>query len=126
MQRQLAAQCPLKAQISGQAQRTFKHVEVMNFGCDGYGTAQELITLSRHVWSYSPDVIVLTLFTGNDIRNNSVVLEGDKCRPFFVYRNGNLWEARSRIPGRSGFIACSGSSRAVCNFSMHWGPLAAS
>jgi len=35
-------------------------------------------------------VVVLALFTGNDIRNNSVVLEGDKCRPFFVYRNGNL------------------------------------
>jgi hypothetical protein len=90
IQRQLRAQCPLKAQVGGQAQRTFKHVEVMNFGCDGYGTAQELITLRRRVWSYSPDVVVLALFTGNDIRNNSVVLEGDKCRPFFVYRNGNL------------------------------------
>jgi hypothetical protein len=90
IQRQLTAQCPLKAQIGGQARRTFKHVEVMNFGCDGYGTAQELITLRRRVWSYSPDVVVLALFTGNDIRNNSVVLEGDKCRPFFVYRNGNL------------------------------------
>ncbi len=90
IQRQLTAQCPLKAQIGGQAQRTFKHVEVMNFGCDGYGTAQELITLRRRVWSYSPDVVVLALFTGNDIRNNSVALEGDKCRPFFEYRNGNL------------------------------------
>ena len=90
IQRQLTAQCPLKAQIGGQTQRTFKHVEVMNFGCDGYGTAQELITLRRRVWSYSPDVVVLALFTGNDIRNNSVALEGDKCRPFFEYRNGNL------------------------------------
>jgi hypothetical protein len=87
---QLMAQCPLKAQIGGRAERTFKRVEVINFGCDGYGTAQELITLERRVWSYSPDVVVLALFTGNDIRNNSVVLEGDKCRPFFVYRNGNL------------------------------------
>ncbi len=117
IQRQLTAQCPLKAQIGGQTQRTFKHVEVMNFGCDGYGTAQELITLRRRVWSYSPDVVVLALFTGNDIRNNSVALEGDKCRPFFEYRNGNL---------RSGFIACSGSSRAIRNFSTFWGALAAS
>jgi hypothetical protein len=33
---------------------------------------------------------VLAFFAGNDVRNNSVRLEGDKCRPFFVYRSGVL------------------------------------
>ena len=67
-----------------------KRVEVMNFGVDGYGTAQELITLRRKVWRYSPDVVVLAIFLGNDVRNNSVVLEGDQCRPFYSYRDGRL------------------------------------
>ena len=33
-------------------------VEGLNFGCDSYGTAQELVTLQRAVWKFSPDVIV--------------------------------------------------------------------
>jgi hypothetical protein len=70
--------------------RTIKRVEVMNFGVDGYGTAQELFTLTRDVWQFSPDIVVLAFFPGNDVRNNSAVLEGDKCRPFFVPRNGGL------------------------------------
>jgi hypothetical protein len=62
-----------------------KRIEAMNFGVDGYGTAQELITLQRKVWSYSPDIVVLAIFLGNDLRNNSVVLEGNQCRPFWMY-----------------------------------------
>jgi hypothetical protein len=61
-----------------------RRVQALNFGVDGYGTAQELITLQRKVWSYQPDIVVLAIFLGNDIRNNSVTLEGDQCRPFFV------------------------------------------
>jgi hypothetical protein len=61
-----------------------KRVEVMNFGVDGYGTAQEFFTLTEDVWQFSPDIVVLAFFPGNDVRNNSALLEGDKCRPFFV------------------------------------------
>jgi hypothetical protein len=67
-----------------------RRVEALNFGIDGYGTAQELITLRRKVWAYQPDIVVLAIFLGNDIRNNSVVLEGDRCRPFYVIENGEL------------------------------------
>jgi hypothetical protein len=67
-----------------------RRVEALNFGVDGYGTAQELITLQRKVWPYSPDIVVLAVFLGNDIRNNSVTLEGDQCRPFYVYRDNRL------------------------------------
>ncbi|MGH7987710.1 MAG: SGNH/GDSL hydrolase family protein, partial [Candidatus Binataceae bacterium] len=86
IQRELSALCPLKTVDSSGRTHTYDQVEVLDFGCDGYGTAQELITLRRQVWKYSPDIVVLAVFTGNDIRNNSVVLEGDKCRPFYVYR----------------------------------------
>ncbi|MBV8771130.1 MAG: SGNH/GDSL hydrolase family protein [Deltaproteobacteria bacterium] len=67
-----------------------KRVESINFGVDGYGTAQELVTLRRKVWQYSPDVVVLAIFLGNDLRNNSVVLEGDQCRPFYTYHDNRL------------------------------------
>jgi len=83
IQRKLGA-CPMLHSAGVNRQR----VEVLNFGCDSYGTAQELISLEREVWRFSPDLVVLAVFTGNDIRNNSVVLEGDKCRPFYVYRGG--------------------------------------
>ena len=68
-----------------------KRVEVMDFGTDAYGTPQEFMTLENHGWQFSPDLVVLAFFSGNDVRNNSVVLEGDKCRPFYVYnRAGQL------------------------------------
>ncbi len=67
-----------------------RKIQVMNFGTDAYGTAQELITLRRHVWQYSPDFVVLAFFSGNDLRNNSAVLESDKCRPFYVFEHGQL------------------------------------
>ncbi|HKV55029.1 MAG TPA: SGNH/GDSL hydrolase family protein [Candidatus Binataceae bacterium] len=75
------AHCPA---VKGQ------RVEAMNFGVDGYGTAQELITLRKKALAYSPDIVVLAIFLGNDIRNNSVVLEGDQCRPFYVYQGDAL------------------------------------
>jgi hypothetical protein len=67
-----------------------KRIEAMNFGVDGYGTAQELFTLRRKVWQYSPDIVVLAIFLGNDVRNNSVTLEGDQCRPFYSDQDGHL------------------------------------
>ncbi|MEG4493019.1 SGNH/GDSL hydrolase family protein [Microcoleus sp. D3_18_C4] len=62
-----------------------KNVEVMNFGVQGYGTAQELIMLRKKVWDYSPDIVILAFFIGNDIINNSPQLEYDRYRPFFAY-----------------------------------------
>ena len=64
-----------------------KRVEVMDFGTDAYGTPQEYMTLENHGWQFSPDLVVLAFFSGNDVRNNSVTLEGDKCRPFYVYNS---------------------------------------
>jgi len=67
-----------------------KKVEAINFGVSGYGTAQELLTLRYRVWRYDPDIVVLAVVTGNDIRDNSRVLEGDPMRPYFVLDDGSL------------------------------------
>src|SRR6185295_10022540 len=45
-------------------------VEVINFGVSGYGTAQELLTLRERVWTYAPDVVMLTVTTNNDVSDN--------------------------------------------------------
>jgi hypothetical protein len=67
-----------------------KHVETLNFGCDGYGTAQELATLKREVWKFSPDIVVLLFFAGNDIRNNSLSLEWHTCQPFYLLHGDEI------------------------------------
>ena len=74
-----------------QAVKGRKNVEVINFGVQGYGTAQELIMLRKKVWDYSPDIVILAFFIGNDVINNSPKLEYDRYRPFFAYdASGNL------------------------------------
>lgn len=70
--------------------------EVLNFGVSGYGTAQELLTLREEVWRYAPDVVVLAVFTGNDLSDNSPLLDsgtyfnGERCRPYFRQQDGRL------------------------------------
>ncbi|HVG35982.1 MAG TPA: SGNH/GDSL hydrolase family protein [Pyrinomonadaceae bacterium] len=64
-----------------------KQIEVINFGVSGYGTAQELITLRRKVWDYSPDIVLLAVCTGNDITDNSRAFKKTEI-PYFVYRDG--------------------------------------
>ncbi|HMF57647.1 MAG TPA: SGNH/GDSL hydrolase family protein [Pyrinomonadaceae bacterium] len=90
-----------------------KRVEVINFGVSGYGTAQELITLRRKVWEYSPDIVLLALTTYNDITDNARALKKTDQIPYFVLRDGQLFmddsfrdtkkfRMRTSIPGRLG------------------------
>lgn len=67
-------------------------VEVINFGIGDYGTAQELMTLRYRVKDYSPDMVILAIFTGNDIINNSKVLSpDDRFSPFLIERDGQFF-----------------------------------
>src|SRR5688572_27356563 len=65
-------------------------VEVINFGVSGHGTAQQLLMLRHRAWEYSPDLVLLAFFPGNDVTNNSKVLEPEKMRPFFGIEDGHL------------------------------------
>ncbi len=65
-------------------------VEVLNFGVNGYGTAQELITLRDHALAYEPDMVLLAIYTGNDIWNNSRALDGHEDRPYYTLEDGAL------------------------------------
>ena len=67
-----------------------REIEVFNFGVSGYGTAQELLTMRHAVWETRPDVILLLFTSGNDVRNNSRVLDGEPMRPYFVIEGDEL------------------------------------
>jgi hypothetical protein len=79
-------------------------VEVINFGISGASTARELLTLRHHVWQYSPDIVVLTVTTGNDIGDNSRELSQKYASlplPYFVRQNGALVFDDSLIKARN-------------------------
>src|SRR5882672_347975 len=69
-----------------------RKVEILNFGISTFSTARELILLQKRVWQYSPDLIVLLVTTGNDIRDNSPTLNkyAGLPMPYFVFRDGKL------------------------------------
>lgn len=93
-----AMQVPFEKNFSSVLQRELggcgalkgKQAEVINFGVHGFGTAQELQMLRHYVWAYSPDLVLLGFFTGNDVQNNSRELQQDPYRPYFVHQNGRL------------------------------------
>ena len=65
-------------------------VEMINFGVSGYGTAQQLITLQRQVFEYSPDVVLLAVTTNNDVSDNLRALKKTDEIPYYVYRGAQL------------------------------------
>ncbi|MBL8174824.1 MAG: SGNH/GDSL hydrolase family protein [Bryobacterales bacterium] len=74
-------------------QCTGKRSEVLNFGVTGYGTAQELLTYRHKARLFSPDIVVLTVFAGNDLFNNTRDLNptnADAAPYFRLAPNGAL------------------------------------
>ena len=80
----------LERELDGTPAVGGRRVHVLTFGVSGFGTAQELMCLRHHVWQYSPDLVILAVTTGNDLRNNSRALQNDDGRPYFSYVNGSL------------------------------------
>jgi hypothetical protein len=71
-----------------------RKVEVLNFGIGGYGTTQELLTMRKDALRFSPDLILLAFFPGNDFQDNSKELsKRDSWRMpgrYYVHSNGHL------------------------------------
>jgi hypothetical protein len=92
-----AAQVPLEQRFTEVMSRelagcTQRPVEVLNFGVGGYSTAQELLQLRSRVWAFQPDLVVLSVYFGNDLYDNTRALDytAPARRPFFVLKDGNL------------------------------------
>jgi hypothetical protein len=74
-------------------------VEVVAAGVSGYGTASELLYFERTGKRYQPDLVVLAFYPGNDVKNNSPVLE-DTFKPVYasdgtLERIAGEWRERS-------------------------------
>lgn len=105
-----ALQIPLDATFGRQLERALNRsagqgrYEVISMGVSGYGTAGELLTYREFGRAYAPDVVLLALYPGNDVRNNSPTLE-PALRPEYDER-GNLLRvtgaARKRGTGSRG------------------------
>uniref|UniRef100_A0A7C3Z2Q0 SGNH/GDSL hydrolase family protein n=1 Tax=Desulfobacca acetoxidans TaxID=60893 RepID=A0A7C3Z2Q0_9BACT len=67
-----------------------RRVEAINFGQAGFGTAQELLALRHRAGKYSPDIVLLAFFTGNDVADNSPALMQFDYNPYFTINNGKL------------------------------------
>lgn len=91
----------IEGELSGCKALSGQKVEVIKFGTRGYGTDQELITLREKVWAYSPDLVTLAFYTGNDVVNNSQTLYNKALsynlyknivsqKPYFLLKDGDL------------------------------------
>jgi hypothetical protein len=92
-----AVQVPLErtaAQVAQSGlQRRFpgRAVEVLNFGCAGFGTTCSYLTLRRRAFAYDPDVVVLAFYLGNDLYDNHPELAVEPNRPFYeIAPDGSL------------------------------------
>lgn len=86
-------------------------VEVLNFGVAGYGTTQELLMFEERARHFAPDLVVLAFFWGNDVRNNSIELQGPS-KPHFIDRDGELLLDRSFAKGLGNALRMSALGRA--------------
>jgi lysophospholipase L1-like esterase len=59
-------------------------VEVLNLGVNAYGTDQEVTLYERRGARYAPDVVVLALFTGNDLEDVRYRRRFHWPRPYYV------------------------------------------
>jgi hypothetical protein len=72
-----------------------KQVEVINLSIDAYGTDRELLLYAMLGWQFQPDLVLLSVYPGNDIQDNEINLEALRYgyrigRPFFTLDNGAL------------------------------------
>ncbi|MFN8643949.1 MAG: SGNH/GDSL hydrolase family protein [Candidatus Binatia bacterium] len=58
-------------------------VEVVSMGVSGYGTAAEYLWYRDVGRSFGPDLVLLSFYPGNDVRNNSPILE-PTLRPVYA------------------------------------------
>ncbi|MFK7977002.1 MAG: hypothetical protein AB8C02_12750 [Halioglobus sp.] len=76
------------------------NIEVINLGVGGMGTLQELLLFQEIGVRYKPDLVLLGMYLGNDLRNNSFELESilgsnyqkSNTRPFLISTSDSGWE----------------------------------
>lgn len=68
--------------------------EVLNFAVIGYGTDQQLLSFVQEAAPYAPDVVVVTAYLGNDLRDNVHSGTTQFPKPWFELRQDGSLELR--------------------------------
>ncbi len=77
------------------------HVEIVNGGCSGYGTDQELLYYRREGMKYQPDDVVLMLHLHSDLKNNVSSYQYGYHKPLVKERDGALEFSNTPVPASS-------------------------
>lgn len=67
-----------------------KKLEIIALGQGDTGTTEQYLNLKEIGIKYNPDLVVHIFFTGNDVKNNSLVLNKDPHRPYFEIQDESL------------------------------------
>ncbi len=65
-------------------------VEVLNMGCNAYGTDQQLRVLELEGLDHDPDVVLLVAFPGNDLLDIRYERNGHWPKPYYRLEEGEL------------------------------------
>ncbi len=84
------------------AEQTGRKIEVINLSVDAFGTDRELLLYAALGWQFQPDLLLLAVYTGNDLQDNQIDLEARRYgyrlgRPYFTLENGVL-QLRNSTP----------------------------
>jgi len=75
--------------------------EVISAGVSGYGTAAQKLFWESDLRAYQPDLVVLAFYVGNDVKNNSPILE-DYLQPQYAADGALLRvENKQKVPSAS-------------------------
>lgn len=81
-------------------------LEAIPMGVSGYGQAQQLLWLKSLGLRMEPDLVIASVFLGNDVTDNSNEIGPTATRPYFELRNGELYLAsRPRTAARWKYAA---------------------
>ena len=74
----------------------------LNFGVPGYSTDQEYLLIRKRVLHFSPDVILLVVYLGNDLFDNELPypLQANRAKPYYELMSDELILRNTPVPGK--------------------------
>jgi len=83
--------------LNSQERQTCTH---LNFGVPGFSTDQEYLLIKEQILYFSPDVILLVVYLGNDLFDNelSFPLQANRAKPYFELTTDGLTPKNIPVP----------------------------
>jgi len=76
--------------VSHYLQKKHKQYQFLNLGVPGYGIGQYFLNLKRHIDKLNPKLIVLIIYTSNDLEETRKDTRYGISKPLFVYQEEGL------------------------------------